>query len=316
MITLSNIGDVLLAAPVLDILLRDFPSAQLSLVIGERAASLFEGNARISRIHIFDKQRSAIEQARWTLDLRQYQYDAVIDLRNSMIGYFLTPRWLTPPLLVADKKSHLKDLHLNRLRSLYDFQTGADKPLSILPSSKDSQRVDQCIQSFLGKDSSFVLIAPYAADLSKTWDLEKFVQLSQSISRQYGLKIVMIGSTEHRVGIEEIVRQSRVSILNLAGQTNLIQLMALVQRSKIAIVHDSGPMHMASYLNKPIVALFGPTQPKLSGPWSSLNRVVWQNDQCPRCLNLGLVNVSHNCMSAISEQDVLKAFGEVYAKIS
>ena len=55
-ITLSNIGDAVLTAPVVDILLRDFPSAQLSLVLGAKTASLFEGNPRISRLHVFDKK--------------------------------------------------------------------------------------------------------------------------------------------------------------------------------------------------------------------------------------------------------------------
>ena len=314
-ITLSNVGDVVLSAPVVDILLRDFPSAQLSLVIGERAASLFEGNPRISQIHIFDKTRNPIEQASWTLGLRKYHYDLVVDLRNSMIGYFLTPKWMMPPLLFPDKTIHLKKQHLNRLRSLYDFMPEAALPATIMPSESDERLIDGLLNDFLGKDSSFVFIAPYAADLAKTWNAQGFAHLSKAIANQYGLKIVMIGSAAQKENIDAIIAQSGVWVLNLAGRTNLIQIAALIKRAKIAIVHDSGPMHIASYFNKPVVALFGPTDPQCSAPWSSLFKVVHRNTQCPRCLNPKAFSVLHNCMSAITQEDVLQAFSEVYGQI-
>ncbi len=321
-ITLSNIGDVLLSAPVIDILLRDFSSARLSLVIGERAASLFEGNTRISQIHIFDKERNFFKQAQWTLALREFRYDLVVDLRNSMIGYSLTPHWVTSPQLFINKQIHLKDRHLNRLRMLYDFGSSLAVPSTIAPSVKDQEYIDQLLKPFLMQDSSlpagrqaFVFIAPFAADSSKTWDSMEFAHLSKAIFNQYGRKVVMIGNTQQKQAIEDIVKQADVPILNLAGRTNLIQAAALIKRSLIAVVHDSGPMHIASYLNKPVVALFGPTDPRCSSPWSSISRVVHRNYHCPRCLNPKALNLSHHCMSSITQRDVLDAFGEVYAQI-
>ena len=314
-ITLSNIGDVVLSAPVMDILLRDFPLAKLSLVIGERASSLFEGNSRISQIHIFDKMRTPLEHLRWTWGLRKYHYDLVIDLRNSMIGYFLTPKWMMPPLLFPDKTIHLKQQHLNRLRSLYDFEPKSILPVTITPSLSDERLIDGLVNDFLEKDLPFIFIAPYAADLAKTWDAENFVNLSKELFIQYGLKIIMIGSAAQKENIDGIIAKSGADILNLAGKTNLIQIAALIKRAKVAIVHDSGPMHIASYFNKPVIALFGPTDPQCSSPWSSIFKVVHRNNECRRCLKPKDFSVLHNCMAAITQQDVLAAFAEVYGKV-
>jgi len=312
-ITLSNIGDVVLTAPVIDILLRDYPLAKLSLVVGAKASSLFESNPRFSQIHIFNRKLNIWQQARWTLGLKQYHYDLVVDLRNSMIGYFLLPKWLTPPVMSANKNIHFKQRHLNRLRSLYDFSKDPVEKLAIVSSKNDELFVDQLLKPFLENGSSFVVIAPKAADSSKTWSAEEFVGLCQAIIDTYGLKIVMIGSKEDKEAIEWINQRLQGKILNLAGSIQLTQLVSLFKRAKMAIVHDSGPMHIASYLNKPLVALFGPTSPVCYGPWSSIFKIVRHNSQCQRCLNPKISSL-HNCMSGITQQEVWEAFKEIYEK--
>ncbi len=313
-ITLSNIGDAVLMAPVIDILLRDFPQAKLSLVTSAKTAYLFESNPRIHQVHIFDKTFNPLQQARWVWDLRHYHYDLVVDMRNSMIGYFLFPRWITPPILFADKKLHLKDQHLNRLRALYDFDPHPALPLAIAPFSDDELFVDECLKPFLGSGSSLVVIAPRAADSAKTWDPQRFVDFINGIASRYDLKIVMIGSQDDRELIEDINRQTNARILNLAGTISLMQTAALLKRAKVVVAHDSGPMHIASYFNKPLVALFGPTDPTCSCPWSSIFKVVCRNAHCPRCLSPQL-SIAHSCMAAITVEDVLQAFGEVHEQV-
>ncbi len=313
-ITLSNIGDAVLTAPVIDILLRDFPSAQLSVVAGAKAAPLFEGNPRISRIHVFDKQRNALTQAQWTLGLRAYRYDAVVDLRNSMIGYFLLAKWMTPPDLSVYKTLHLRQRHLNRLRSLYDFGPGEAPMLAMVPSKEDELFVDQLLRPFLKGGAPFVIVGASAGDSAKTWPDKEFVHLNKAIISKYAFKIVMVGSRQDRQTIESIGNQVGEEVLNLAGRTSLTQLIALFKRTKMAVVHDSGPMHIASYVNKPLVALFGPTDPDYYGPWSYVYKVVRRNGRCPRCLD-PKTPLTHNCMSAITQQDVLESFKEVYEQI-
>lgn len=314
-ITLSNIGDVVLTAPVMDILLRDFPAAKLSLIVGAKAASLFEGNPRIERNHIFDKKLDFWQRIQWTLSLRRYHYDLVVDLRNSMIGYFLFPRWMMSPASWVNPKIHYKERHLSRLRMLYDYISHPiSSLLAIAPSQSDEICVDQLLKFFLDARGDFVVIAPNASNLSKAWSREEFIKLSNNIVDKYSLKIVLIGAAVDREKNEYIVSHCRVPILNLVGKTNLIQTAALIRRAKILVTNDSGPMHLASYFNKPIIALFGPTDPSLYGPWSSLFKVVRKNDDCPYCAD-SKSEIPHNCMENLTQEDVFNAFQEVYEKI-
>lgn len=313
-ISLSNIGDVLLSAPVVDILMRDFPLAKISLVTSQRAASLFDGNSRIERVHIFDKDKGPLEQARWVRELRAFDYDVVVDLKNSMLGYFLMPRWLTPPSMIVDRSLHLKDKHLEHLRGLYEFKDAFAPLKTIAPSAEDERYIDGLVGDFL-KGDPFVFIAPYAADSAKTWTQEGFAALSRAIAQKYALKIIMIGSQPQAASIDEIIKRAGVDVLNLAGKTSLIQIAALIRRARIAVVHDSGPMHIASYFDRPVLALFGPTDPAVSCPWSSLFKVVRRNGQCRRCQRPSERQILHHCMEGIKVEDALEAFGELYAKL-
>jgi heptosyltransferase-2 len=313
-INLSNIGDVVLTSPAMDIVIRDFPNAAFSIVTGPKPASLFEGNLRIQKIHIFDKHQCLWDQVKWVWELRKYHYDLIVDFRNTAIGLLLCPKWGTWPMIFPDKRSHLKDQHLSRLKDLYDFDPRSAPAAVLLPSPEDERVVENSLKSFLGNDDFFVAIAPKAADKDKTWMKEGFVELCRGLHQNFGVKIALIGSNEDRPLIDFIKHESKAPLLNLGGCLNLIQSVALLKRAGIAIVHDSGPMHMASYYNRPIVALFGHTDPEFSRPWSSLYRVIRKNKDCERCHDHKSA-VGHQCMQAIHPADVLKAFGEIYAQV-
>ena len=310
-ITLTNIGDAVFTAPTIDVLLRDFPQAKLSIVVGANAASLFEGNPRINKIHIFDKRWSSWEQFKWVKKLRAYNYDLVVDLRNSMIGYPLLPRWITPPVLVKHLKLHLKDQHLKRLNSLYDFDPKPAPALAIKPTKEDDEFVNHL---FNLNEKPYIVIAPCALDSSKAWSKDQFARLCDAIAQEYQFNIVMIGSKGDVEYINNIQSKAKAGIINLAGQTNMIQTASLLNRASIAIAHDSGPMHLAGYLNRPILALFGPTVYAVSGPVSNIFRVICHKENCPRCLN-PKSNVSHECMKHIPLEEVLIAFREIYEEI-
>ena len=83
----TNIGDVILTCPVIDILRRDFPQAQMDVIVGPKAVSLFGDNPHL-RIKVFDKQASLTQKIRWFLGLYQQHYDCVVDLRRTALAFF------------------------------------------------------------------------------------------------------------------------------------------------------------------------------------------------------------------------------------
>src|SRR5665213_2323812 len=115
-ISLTNIGDVILTCPVLDILRRDFPQAKIDVVIGPKAVSLFADNPHFG-IKVFNKQASLSQKSAWFSDLYRAQYDCVVDLRRTALALFLMPRFATP-VIAGSLRGHKKDMHLNRLRQV------------------------------------------------------------------------------------------------------------------------------------------------------------------------------------------------------
>lgn len=313
-ITLSNIGDALLSAPSIDILLRDFPNAKLSVLVGPRAASAFEGNSHIHHLYLLDKTASLLDKLKLIAHLKKQHFDLVVDFRHTVIGFLLFPKWVTPISGLIDKKVHLKERHLNRLRTIYNFNVEPFYSAAILPSESQEKLIDQLLNPFIQNQEPFVAIAPIAADSAKTWLPQGFIDLGNAIGSKYGYKIVLLGSQKDQEILEFIKTHIDYPVLNLAGRTNLLEAGALLKRCKFAVVHDSGPMHIASYFNKPAVALFGPTNPKNSQPWGDHYEVVHKNAECARCIN-DSTGVPHTCMSAIKADDVMKAIDALHIKM-
>ncbi|MEK7483299.1 MAG: glycosyltransferase family 9 protein [Planctomycetota bacterium] len=118
---------------------------------------------------------------------------------------------------------------------------------------------------------------------------------------------MLFGSAE---GIEEGKQLESVcngKALNLIGQTNLPQLFAFLQRMAIVLTNDSGPMHIAAALKIPVVAIFGPTNPKRTGPFLWANQKIFHATDrvpCAPCYKR-YCPTQMECMSAISPQEVV-----------
>ncbi|MBL8012858.1 MAG: glycosyltransferase family 9 protein [Candidatus Omnitrophica bacterium] len=305
-VSLTNIGDVIAVAPSMDVVLNDFPQANVSVIVGPKGRSLFDQNPHLKRVFVYDKHASNHEKLAWVQGLRSVRYDAVIDFRNSFLPFLLQTKTRTPPQMGNSKNLHLVDKHLLRLKTIYPFSKRPDlrKSIAILP--KDRDYVDALLRGYIKPGDQFVLIAPVAQDSAKTWNTLNFAQVCDGLIDRYGLKVVMVGSDENKSTMDEIQSQMKRSFLALPGQTDLIQVAEILNRALFSIVHDSGIMHMASYFDRQVLALFGKTDPRLSGPWSKGSGYIWKNQSCQRCVSRDQ-KYKHSCMSAITHEDVLNS---------
>lgn len=305
-ISLTNIGDVILTFPVIDILKRDFPSAKLSVVIGPKAESLLQGNPHLDRVYLFDKHQSPLKSLSWVLRLRKKRFDLVVDLRNTAIPFMISPRYRTPCRVEKAAGLHMREKHLRRFKSVYAFTEGAVEPRALFVPQEDERDVDRLIEREIGRVGRYVIVAPGAADCSKRWPEEGFAFVCDRLVRDNNIKVVFAGSEEDGAVAQRINALMKSDALNLCGRISLTQLAALLQRCFFAIVNDSAPMHLASYLNIPVLALFGPTDPSKYGPWSSRSCFLRKNESCPACRH-PQTSSAHTCMAAITSGDVLSA---------
>ena len=302
LVSMTNIGDVLLTCPVIDILRNDFPQAKMDVVVGPKAATLFGDNPNFN-IKVFNKQSSIKEKWAWFLDLYLAHYDCVVDLRHTMLPIFLMPKYATPVLFRKPFTGHKKDIHLNRLRELYDFDSISHKQVAVLTTREDEEFFEKTVVSDL-RGKKFVVIAPGAADGTKRWHPKGFAALADYLSSS--VKVVFVGDLKDAEIVGHIQGLMKMPSVSLAGKINLRQLAFILKKCSGAVVHDSGVMHLASYFNVPLIVLWGPTSLERYAPWGKQSVIVRRNKECHRCRE-PKSDVAHTCMSFIEVNDVINA---------
>ena len=303
-ISLTNIGDVIMTFPVLDILRQDFPQAQLSVVVGPKAEPLFVGNKNISRVYVFRKRQSLPALWRWLLTLRRENFDLVVDLRNTVIPFLISRRYLTAPFLARRKGQHMRQQHLSRLRSVYAFERQPRERYALSVSSETRLAANNLLCARVGDRQRYVVVAPGAADTAKRWPEACFAELCDALVRDAAVKVVLVGDRQDRPAADNICGLMQTPAVNLCGEVSLTQLAVILEKSCLAVVNDSAVMHLASYLDVPTLAIFGPTDPRRYGPWSGQCRVLEKKATCPACQGQPGAG-GHSCLAAVSARDAL-----------
>lgn len=313
-ISLSNIGDVILTLPVMDILLGDFPRAKFSVVVGPKAQTLFKGNPFINDVHVFDKSQSVWKTIPWVAGLCAQRFDLAVDLRNTAIPVLIFPRYRTPLMVAQHAGTHMKYKHLQRLRTVYPYDAESSEHHALTIPPNDEAYIRNLLHTAWGEDQKYIMVAPGAANEAKRWTPQGFIEVCYQLIKRYQLKVVFVGDETDRGIAERMVEVLGANTLNLCGRTTLLQLAEVTQKASLALVNDSAPMHLASYLDVPVLALFGPSDVHKYGPWGLHGHYLQKNKNCPACQNLKS-QARHNCMAAITGQDVLSVFQITKGKI-
>ena len=164
-------------------------------------------------------------------------------------------------------------------------------------------------------DDLLIGINPGAAyGSSKRWYPERFSQVAAALVKKYHAKIILFGGPGERDVTEEIIRASGPSLLNMAGQTTIRGLMALLSQCRLLITGDSGPMHIAAALGVPVVAIFGSTDPALTTPIGTGHVVIRKNVPCSPCFRRECPT-NLECMDLIQVEDVLGSVEKILGQL-
>lgn len=260
-ISLSNIGDVVLTTPVIDVLLASFPKAKLTVVIGPKAKNIFDGQPRIQTV-VVEKAKPFAYYREWFAQLGRF--DVVIDLRQTLMPLLLKHRWRTS-LFPTKPRGHMAQKHLSRLKGVFPQASNQAINLAIVP-----KRLNLPL-------ASFIAVAPGAADSAKRWPIAKFSELVKQLVIQ-GENVLMIGDGQDALLTKEIMDLKLQGVETLAGKTDLRELAFVLSKARLLIAHDSGIMHLANYFGVPQVILWGKTDLKKYGPWRAKHLVLHEGD--------------------------------------
>ncbi len=328
-INVNWVGDVIFSTPFIRSVREAFPKSRIACLLHPRCREILDSNPRLDEIIIYDeegKERGLLGKLRLIKELRAKRFNTAFILHRSFtkaliaylagikrrVGYPTKNRsfLLTDVVEEPDTETHKVEYFLNIAR-----RTGikpTDNSYEFFITDRERWRIqDLLAKDGVGEKDLVVAICPGGNWDPKRWPKERFASLSDILMETLGAKVVISGAAKDMKLAEEIKGLMKKTPIVMCGRTNLKELGALLERAGLVIANDTGPMHIAVAMKTKVIALFGPTSPKITGPYGKGNyRVISRNDKCETpCYDLSCTD--NSCMAAISVEEVLKAAVEM-----
>ena len=335
------LGDLLLATPAIAALRASYPSARITLATGAWSRPAVARNPHLSEVlDCGGLGRGGFTGLlggwRFAWALRRHGFDVAIVLDRSPVASVLPflagipvragvdsggrGFSLTHPVSPSPPR-HEAQLYLDVVGALGCRPAGSS--LHFTPVE-----VDQVwAEATLPPKTPWIAVHPGGgvnpggALLGKRWPVERYVAVVERLL-QKGFSVALLGAAQDAPLAEAIgaslsglrrdtTAEPQPRLLDLSGSTTFEQLGALLQRCKLFLGGDTGPMHLAAAVGTPVVAIYGPSKPEFYAPYTARGAVVYHGDQCGRCrFRGGLVagcNSGYACMAAVAVDEVWEA---------
>jgi len=316
------IGDAVMATPLFRQVRKIFPQARITVLAHDPIAQLLTGIDGIDDFLVFSRaaDKKRLEEKRVANELKKKKFDLGILLTNSFSSAWMFwkggVRWrlgacghmrrflLNLPIKMGKEERH--DV-LRYTELLLPFGAEEEEPTLELKVTSQEQGQMGAVLKQLGKKNSdtLIVINPGAAyGSAKCWPKEYFRAVAQRLSQHEQRFCVFVGDSKSAAMIEDIIKGLPANVVSLAGKTSLRDLMALISSGDFILSNDSGPMHIAAAFKRPLLALFGSTNPNRTGPWGC-GRVIYKHAPCSPCY---LRECPHEfqCMRLITPDEVLQ----------
>jgi len=323
----SSLGDVVQALPVLRTLKRHWPESEIYWWIESGLAPLLEGDPDLAGIVPFHRRRWASpwnwgELWRSIMWMRAQRFDWVLDLqslaRSALFAWLANGR-LTVGLdeprefargfydIIVRRPSfhtHAADWYLEVPRRLGIPARQTDNWLPSRPEIAAGVR-----RKWSENGERWIAVQPGARWANKRWPIESFSRVIRDLSAaDRSLHFAILGSREDQPLGQALAQVDPRRCLDLTGRTSLPELIEWIRRSELMLTNDTGPMHIAAALKKPLVAMFGPTEPRRTGPYGQLNDVLQVDLPCAPCLSSRCRSAKKlECLHALPPEAVVQA---------
>jgi heptosyltransferase-1 len=266
-VRLGAMGDVLHALPAVASLKKSFPEKKLIWLITRTWAPLLDGNPFIDELRFFNRSGVGAHWGVWE-DLRGLRPTLAVDLQG-LLQSALAARAAKPERLYGFDRDVAREPLASRLYTHRVHVTGPHRIERNLQLIAATGARELTTESWVPKGSAegdlprseFVLASPFAGWGSKQWPLTRYDELGKELEKR-GLPLVLNIPPQRANEIHDL-KHVLVHTSSIAG------LIDATRRATAVLGLDSGPLHLAAALNKPGVALFGPTDPAQTGPFQA-----------------------------------------------
>ena len=327
------IGDAVMAQPLLQQLKQQHPERAIDVLAAPSVSPVWRAMAEVDGVLETPFRHGALQlKERWAFarQLRQRGYCAAYVLPNTL-KYALIP-WLAGISRRVGYKGEMRYGLLNVMhhddvpaRPMVPFYAALAQPPSMplanVPrprlGASGEQIAAACAKTGIAPGRPLVVFAPGAEfGAAKRWPAAHFAQLAKAIFDMDPLaQVALLGSPKDRQACDDVVAGSgAAAIFNLAGTTSLGEAIALIARADAVVANDSGLLHIASALNRPVVALYGPTDPDHAPPFSDVARSLSLRLACSPCRQRECPLGHHDCMNQMGLDPVWRALRPMLAQ--
>jgi heptosyltransferase-1 len=346
-IRLSSLGDLILTLPTLKALKDQYPGAHISWLVQDALKDVLTGNPYLDEIIPVDLLSVTDKYATPRIWLQggvrllrnlqkaarifhEKRFDVVLEFQalfksgvfaalNSKAERYgfknareLSHLFLNRPLFVRDKSRHAVENYLQFARYFGCSEKKVEFPLFI-PAEDERYIEDLLRQKGIKRGDFTVFVSATARWQSKFWDQESFARLCDELVRRFGAKIIFSGLPSESRYLQGIKERMRDNALIMAGKTTIKQFLALLKQSRLYVGVDSGSMHAAAALGIPVVALFGPSNPRWIGPYGQEQGIVTAHLPCSPCNKRQCRD--QRCMLQITPSMVLDTVEKIIPRI-
>lgn len=285
---LSAIGDICHTLPVIRTIQAHWPATELTWIIGKTEYELIKGISNINFV-IFDKKNGFKEYLNIRKKLHDINFDVLLHMQMSLRAS-LASLMIKSNIRIGFDKQRAKDgqwlftntkiryiPHQHVMDSLFGFS-------EILGINEHNytwnipipDKVRKTANNLIENHSNYIIISPCSSKEYRNWNAQGYASIADYISEKYHYKVILTGGNsniEKEYG-KKITEYSKYPHLNLIGQTNLKELLSIIEKAKCMISPDSGPAHMATAMRTPVIGLYATTNPERARPYFSNNWLV------------------------------------------
>jgi heptosyltransferase-1 len=326
-VNLNYLGDALFTTPALSALRTRFPNARIDVLAGTRAAAILSGHPAVDRLILRPPHGGLGRAATLSRTLREGRYDMAVLFQSTLSNAALAwtagvPRRIgfsqegSAPLLtgvVAPCRpgEHVVDAY-NRLAQAATGEPVTAPRLSIAVTPAEEEFVEALLRDREVAPPVVGLVIG-ATRPQKRWPEDYWVRLADRLWHSAGVCSVLLGGPEETEAAQRILSEARSPLVSVVGQTTEKELAALVARLGVVVSGDSGPLHIATAMATPVVALFGSTDPGETGPWQpplgpvAPTTVLYDAFACAPCRKEPICEGRFDCLRALTPERVYTA---------
>ncbi len=312
------IGDAVMFIPSLEIIKNNFPNSKIHLLGRIPAIDIFENYPGINSL-IKIRGKGVFNELKFIKTIKKQNFNIGYLFPNSFIsalvfymaniknrigynrdgrGFLLTER--IKPNFSYDY--HFSDYYLHLLRDS-GLKIKKSENIELYLSEEEDNKAELFLKTYKNRIKIGFASGASFGD-SKKWFPERFKEVAESFEKKYNARIFYFGGSGD---YQDCVRASTVKSLNLCGETDLRQAMALIKRMNLFISNDSGLMHVANALGVPTIGLFGSTSPTSTYPYNTNRKIIFHKTYCSPCKKRVCPYKLKLCMDLIKPEEVIKA---------